>query len=162
MLKVYSKDRLESFNREFIRAPWDGYFRFKKVTSLLDVTDRKIVEAIEETHFTGNTTIYGKFSKTPIEIGEISEGCKTLLCINHAIKTNTINKYIFDITSCGSNAIEYLAKEIAKDVDIYVYSRHTRFGALECALSVNDKVFNNCFEASRYYLNYLEEFLWKY
>lgn len=40
----------------------------------------------------------------PIGIDLLAEGCSSLLCITHAIKTNTVDQYIFNITSCGGNA----------------------------------------------------------
>lgn len=84
-----------------IKIPWDEYFIKKRVTRFFDETDIKIVEAVENSSLLNASTIYGKFSDMPIGIGCLSEGCKTLLCINHAIKTEKITEYIFNITSCG-------------------------------------------------------------
>ena len=82
-------------DKEIVKVPWDKYFKIEKITKYLDDTDKKIVESIEKTSLINNETIHGKFSDMPIGIGNLSEGCKTLLCINHAIKTNTIDKYLF-------------------------------------------------------------------
>lgn len=83
-------------DKEIVKVPWDKYFKIEKITKYLDDTDKKIVESIEKTSLINNETIHGKFSDMPIGIGNLSEGCKTLLCINHAIKTNTIDKYLFN------------------------------------------------------------------
>lgn len=139
-------------DKEIVKVPWDKYFLDNKITKYLDDTDKKIVESIEKTSLINNETIHGKFSDMPIGIGSLSEGCKTLLCINHAIKTNTIDKYLFNITSCGGNAISYLAEVMAKEVDIEVYVKHSDFGESEsCNISINGKKFTDAILASSHY-----------
>lgn len=91
----------------------------------------------------------------PIGIGNLSEGCKTLLCINHAIKNNKHHNIIFNITSCGGNAISYLASNIALEHDVYVYCAHCDFGhSTNVNIKINnDKVYNDAILASQEYLN---------
>lgn len=139
MLKLYTLGNLPE-DKKNIKVPWDSYFRTKKITNYFDDTDTAIVKNVEGTSIINNQTIHGKFSGMSIGIGCLSEGCKTLLCINHAIKTNTVDQYLFNITSCGGNAISYLAEVMAKKVDVYAYVYHSDFGISESALiQINNK-----------------------
>lgn len=149
MLKIYTVNNLPT-DKTKIRVPWDKYFKEKKVTKYIDDTDIKIVKCVEGTSIINNETIYGKFSDMPIGIGRLSEGCKTLLCINHAIKTKTADQYIFNITSCGGNAISYLAEVMTKDTDIYAYVEHSDFGNSEnVRIQINDgEIIKDALEAS--------------
>lgn len=149
MLKIYTLDNLPT-DKENIEVPWDRYFRDKKITKYFNDTDIKIVKDVEGTSLLNNETIYGKFSDMPIGIGCLSEGCKTLLCINHAIKTNTVEQYLFNITSCGGNAISYLAEVMAKGIDVYAYVEHSDFGSSEnVRIQINDgEILKDALEAS--------------
>ena len=76
---------------------------------------------------------------------------QNLLCINHAIKTGTIENYIFNITSCGGNAIAYLAKVMAKDIDIYTCIDHSDLGVFEdVPIEIDGRTFDNAFDAATY------------
>lgn len=149
MLKILSMHKMPN-HLKYIQVPWDKYFKENKVTKYLDSSDEEIIREIESTALLNNETIQGKFSEMPIGIGCLSEGCKTLLCINHAIKTKTIQQYIFNITSCGGNAISYLAGVIAKDIDIYVTVNHSDFGiSNNVYIQIDDgEVINNAIQAS--------------
>lgn len=136
-------------NKIVVQVPWDDYFNDYKITKYFDESDMQIVNDVEQTALLNNETIHGKFSDMPIGISCLSEGCKTLLCINHAIKTGTINKYVFNITSCGGNAISYLATIMASNVNIEVYVKHYDFGvSKECCIRIEEKTFNNAILAS--------------
>lgn len=138
MLKIYTLNNLPD-GKEDIKVAWNSYFEEKKITKYFDESDIKIVRDVEKTALINNETIQGKFSDMPIGIECLSEGCKTLLCINHAIKTNTIEKYLFNITACGGNAISYLAEVMAKDIDVYAYVNHSDFGTSKSAyIQIND------------------------
>lgn len=155
MLYLYSPNRIPK-DREIVKLPWLDYFEINKVTQYLDETDAKIVEDVEDTHLINNQTILSKFRNIPIDIGKLSEGCKTLLCINHAIKTNMIQNYIFNITSCGDNAIQYIVTTLASDVDIYAYSYHGNLGYFNnVELKINDELFNNSAYAAREFIDTL-------
>ena len=120
----------------------------KIVINILN-TDKKIVESIEKTSIINNETIHGKFSDMPIGIGNLSEGCKTLLCINHAIKTNTIDKYLFNITSCGGNAISYLAEVLAANIDVFACIEHGDLGLFSgVPIDINGEIFMDALDAS--------------
>lgn len=149
MLKLYTKNKCPS-DKEFIQVPWDKFFKQHKITKYFDESDRQIVENVEQTSLINSETINGKFSDMPIGIGCLSEGCKTLLCINHAIKTGTVNQYIFNITSCGGNAVAYLAKEMTKTTDVYATIEHSDFGkATECEIEINgQQICTDTFSAS--------------
>ncbi len=148
MLKLFNINTIPN-DKEYIQVPWDSYFLNKKVTKYLDDTDTKIVESVENTALINNETIHGKFSDMPIGIGCMSEGCKTLLCINHAIKMNTVNQYLFNITACGGNAVEYLVKELAADVDVYACIEHGDLGLFSgVPIDINGKVFMDALDAS--------------
>lgn len=138
MLKLYTNIELVN-DKEYVAVPWAKYFRQNKITKYFDDTDTTTVSNVEGTSLINNETIQGKFSDMPIGIGCLSEGCKTLLCINHAIKTNTIKNYVFNITSCGGNAISYLAEVIASEIDVYAYSGHSDFG---CSSTINMQINN--------------------
>lgn len=85
----------------------------------------------------------------PIGIGNLSEGCKTLLCINHAIKTNTIDKYLFNITSCGGNAISYLAEVMAANIDVFACIEHGDLGLFSgVPIDINGEIFMDALDAS--------------
>ena len=127
MLNVLS-NQVKVKDKEIINTPWDKYFRKFKITKYFDNSDIDIVRDVEKTTLINNDTIYGKFSDMPIGIGNMSEGCKTLLCINHAIKNGTVTNYVFNITSCGGNAVAYLITKMASDKDIYVIMEHSDFG----------------------------------
>ena len=144
-------------DKEVIVLPWEKYFRKYKITKFFNKSDEEIIKEVENTALLNNETIQGKFSDMPIGIGGLSEGCKTLLCINHAIKSGTTTKYMFNITSCGPNAIEYLAASISKSADIHAYCKHADWGIKNCIMSVNGKLFDNCLDASVYYTDLLEE-----
>ena len=137
-----------------IKIPWNEYFIKKRVTRFFDETDIKIVEAVENSSLLNASTIYGKFSDMPIGSGCLSEGCKTLLCINHAIKTEKITEYIFNITSCGGNAINYLITVMAKDIDINCYCEHKDFGENRenIKVKVGNKVVTNILDAKQEYM----------
>lgn len=148
MLKIYTLNNMPT-DKKNEKVPWDEYFRNKKITKYFDESDAKIVRDVEETSLMNEETINGKFSGMPIGIGALSEGCKTLLCINHAIKTNTIKDYLFNITSCGGNAITYLADVMAKDTDVYAYVEHGDFGGSENTLiEIDGQRFSDTLEAS--------------
>lgn len=150
MLKIVFNS--EDTNREIVKVPWDKYFKREKITKYFDDTDRKIVEDVEKTSLINNNTIEGKFSDMPIGVGNLSEGCKTLLCINHAIKNDNVDKYLFNITSCGGNAISYLAEVMAKNVDIEVYVNHSDFGESEkCSIEIDGQQFSDAIIASNHY-----------
>lgn len=139
-------------NKEIVKVPWDKYFKNEKITKYFDDTDKKIVADVEKTSLINSETIEGKFSDMPIGIGNLSEGCKTLLCINHAIKNGKIDSYLFNITSCGGNAISYLAEVMAKEVDIEAYVNHSDFGESEnCNIEICGRQFTNAMLASDYY-----------
>lgn len=153
MLNIILNEQMYK-NRELVIVPWDTYFRENKITKYFDTTDTKIVEAVENTSLINNETIGGKFSDMPIGIGCLSEGCKTLLCINHAIKFNLIDRYVFNITSCGGNAVTYLVKEMAKNIDIYVCIEHGDLGLFENAtVKIGDRLFDNATIASTYLID---------
>lgn len=156
MLKIYTHKETQSAKQD-IKVPWDRYFIEHKVSKYIDDTDVEIVNNVENTSIINNNTIQGKFSNMPIGIGCLSEGCKTLLCINHAKKTNTINKYIFNITSCGGNAISYLAEQIARNVDIFVYVAHSDFGMSENAnIQIDDgEIIRDALTASNIHMKIL-------
>ena len=148
MLKLFNINMLPN-DKEYVPVPWDSYFLTKKVAKYLDETDTRIVQSVEDTSLNDDGTIQGKFSGIPIGIGCMSEGCKTLLCINHAIKTKTIDRYIFNITSCGGNAVEYLAKELASDVDVYACIEHGDLGLFSnTPIDVNGEIFMDALDAS--------------
>lgn len=131
-------------NKINITVPWDIYFYEHKITKLFDETDQKIVADVEQTSLINPETILGKFSDMPIGIGSLSDGCKTLLCINHAIKTKSIDNYLFNITECGGNAVSYLASVMSKTIDIYAYIEHYDFGiANDCNIKIGTKLFHN-------------------
>lgn len=156
MLKIYTiKNKIQ--HKEILETPWDSYFEDKRITKYFDDTDIKIIKGVEETSLLNNETIYGKFSDMPIGIGCLSEGCKTLLCINHAIKTNTVGQYVFNITSCGGNAIAYLAEKMASDIDVYVYVNHSDFGmSNNVRIQINDgKELNDTLTASNEHIREL-------
>lgn len=156
MLKIYTiKNKIQ--HKEILETPWDSYFEDKRITKYFDDTDIKIIKSVEETSLLNNETIYGKFSDMPIGIGCLSEGCKTLLCINHAIKTNTVGQYVFNITSCGGNAIAYLAEKMASDIDVYVYVNHSDFGmSNNVRIQINDgKELNDTLTASNEHIREL-------
>ena len=142
-----------------IKVPWADYFIKQKVTKYLDETDIKIVKAVEESNLLNSSTIYGKFSDMPIGIGDLSEGCKTLLCINHAIKTKQIEALIFNITSCGGNAINYLITEIAKDIDINSYCEHKDFGKnkRDVKIKIGNKIVTSVIDAKQAYMEMCRE-----
>lgn len=142
-----------------IEIPWADYFIRQKVTKYLDETDIQIVEAVEKSSLINNSTIYGKFSDMPIGIGELSGGCKTLLCINHAIKTKNIKELIFNITSCGGNAINYLIADMAKSVDINVYCEHKDFGKnrSDVKVKVGDRIVTSIMDAKQVYMELCRE-----
>ena len=143
---------IEDTTRNIVKVPWDKYFKTEKITKYFDSTDKRIVEDVENTSLINSETIAGKFSDMPIGVGSLSEGCKTLLCINHAIKNDRIGEYLFNITSCGGNAISYLAEVIAKDVDIEVYVNHSDFGESEhCNIDIEGRRFTDAILASDYY-----------
>ena len=127
MLVIYTE--LDTIDlSKIIDVPADSYFEDEGVTSMLDESDNEIVRSIDGSELLNTSTIFGKFSKCPIEIGKLSDGCKVLLCINHAIKKKLNSKLIFDITDCGKNAIEYLATRMAVQNDVNVYCRHEDWG----------------------------------
>lgn len=142
-----------------IKIPWADYFIKQKVTKYLDETDIKIVKMVEGSSLLNTSTIYGKFSDMPIGIGELSEGCKTLLCINHAIKTKNITELIFNITSCGGNAINYLITEMDKSVDIKVYCEHKDFGKnkRDVKIKVGDQIVTSIMDAKQAYMELCRE-----
>lgn len=159
MLKLYTKNKMPN-TKMVVTIPWKNYFRKYKITREFDDSDTQIIKAIEKTSIINNETIYGKFSDMPIGIGLLSEGCKTLLCINHAIKTGNISKYIFNIASCGGNAVSYLATEMAKETDINAYLNHGSFGSsLYCNIQINDNttIYKDATLASNEYMDILME-----
>lgn len=148
MLTLVSKKSLPN-NKKIITIPWDVYFNTHKITKYFDKSDEKIIHDIEHTDLLNSETIHGKFSDMPIGVGCLSEGCKTLLCINHAIKTQTIGDYIFNITSCGGNAVSYLASVMAMDNDVTAYINHYDFGtSQECFIKIGEKTFNDAIDAA--------------
>ena len=159
MLKLYTESEIPKDKvRETI--PWRNYFRKYKITKYLDESDKHIVEVVEKTSLVNNETIQGKFSDMPIGIGLLSEGCKTLLCINHAIKNNIADNFVFNITSCGGNAISYLATEMAEGNDIIAYLSHGNFGSsLYCNIQINDDttIYKDATLASNKYIDILLE-----
>lgn len=149
MLKIYERNNIPA-DRIIEDFPWNNYFESQKVTKYFDDSDIEIVEDIEQTSLLNNSTIQGKFSDMPIGVGELSEGCKTVLCINHAIKTGMVNKYVFNITSCGGNAVDYLVKILAKNTDIFVIIEHTDLGYFEnCSVEVNGKIYTDWLSVSK-------------
>jgi hypothetical protein len=150
MLKIFSTNNIPK-DKEYISVPWDKYFRQNKITKYFDESDEKIVHDVEQTSLINSETIQGKFSEMPIGVGKLSEGCKTLLCINYAIKNKTIKNYVFNITSCGGNAVAYLANTIAKDVNILVCIEHGDLGMFNNTnISVDGNIFNDSIKASTY------------
>lgn len=148
MLKILDIKELPD-DKEYIQVPWDSYFIDKKVTKYLDNSDSKIVADVEKTSLINNETIHGKFSDMPIGIGCLSEGCKTLLCINHAIKTGTINQHIFNITACGGNAVEYLATVMTADIDVYACIEHEDLGVFDNVhVEIAGEIFTDAINAS--------------
>ena len=146
-----------------IKIPWADYFIKQKVTKYLDGTDIRIVNIVEESSLLNASTIYGKFSDMPIGIGDLSEGCKTLLCINHAIKTHNIANFIFNITSCGGNAINHLITEMTTDVDVYAYCEHKDFGKdkKNIKIKVGNEIVTSIIDAEQAYLEMCrEDHLW--
>ena len=163
MLCLYAKHHLPEHLID-IKVPWDTYFIQKKVTKTLDTTDIQIVKTVEMSNLLNTSTIYGKFSDIPIGIGELSVGCKTLLCINHAIKYNKTAEYLFNITSCGGNAINYLITEMARSVDIYCYCEHKDFGKNKknVEIKLGDKLATTILDAKQIYMDICrEDFLWE-
>lgn len=159
MLTLYTPGNIPK-GKEIVQVPWDEYFIDKKITKYFDDTDTEIVAKVEETSIINSNTIQGKFSDMPIGIGSLSEGCKTLLCINHAIKTKTIDKYVFNITSCGGNAVAYLAAEMAKDVDMQACIEHGNLGWFEGhPIKIKDKVFYDSISASTELIKLQGEYL---
>ena len=152
MLTLYTPSKLPK-EKEIIQVPWDEYFIDKKIAKYFDNTDIEIVENVEETSLFNSDTIQGKFSDMPIGIGQLSEGCKTLLCINHAIKTKMIGKIIFNITSCGGNGIAYLATVMAKDENIDACIEHGDLGWFNAPIKIGEKEFNNSISASTELIN---------
>lgn len=158
MVHLYNEKNIPS-NLLDIKIPWDSYFRKQKVTKYLSDTDVKIVESVEGTNLLNNSTIYGKFSDMPISIGELSEGCKTLLCINHAIKVGNTKDIIFNITSCGGNAVNYLITEITRNVDVNAYCEHKDFGKnkINIKVKVGDKILTSIRDAREAYIDLCRE-----
>lgn len=143
MLIIHYKNELptDKINSKF---PWYTY-RFDEQLSDNDI---KIIETIEQTKVFNDNTIQNRFSGTPVCIENISSGCKTLLAITKAIRNNEIDKYVFNLTNCGSNAISYLATEIAKDIDIHAYLSHTDLGTSKnCHIKIGNETFTDATKA---------------
>lgn len=153
MLCLYAEKDIPG-NLLNIQFPWADYFVKQKVTKYLDETDVRIVKIVEESNLLNTSTIYGKFSDMPIGIGDLSEGCKTLLCINHAIKTKKNTDFIFNITSCGGNAINYLIIEMAKDILINAYCEHKDFGKnkKDIEIKIGNEILTSIIDAKRAYM----------
>lgn len=148
MLIIYNKNLIPNDKRD-IAIPWDEYFNEYKITREFNEYDEQIIKNVEKTSLLNNETIQGKFSDMPIGIGLLSEGCKTLLCINHAIKHKTEENFIFNITECGGNAISYLADTMAKKTNVYAYVEHYDLGVSEtCNIMIGNKIFSNAILAA--------------
>lgn len=155
MLKLYTFVDKSKNEKIVVNMPWYKYFSKYRVTNSLDETDVELVSKVENTSIINNSTIESKFLNMPIGIGDLSEGCKTLLCINHAIKTKTADQYIFNITSCGGNAIQYLAENMTKDADVYAIVEHSDFGyGKDAHIQIDDdKTYTDTMKASRDFID---------
>lgn len=145
MLTLYTLGNIPK-GKEIVQVPWDEYFIDKKIAKYFD--DTEIVKSMQPRAIVEESEIFDK-NYPPIGIEQLSEGCKILLCINHAIKTKTLDKYVFNITSCDGNAVAYLATEMVKDVDMQACIEHGDLGWFEGhQIKIKDKVFYDSISAS--------------
>lgn len=152
MLKLYTYPNLRpDLTEESVL--WDNYFYHHKITKYFDDTDTAIVQAINPGAIVEPNLCFEN-NYPPIGIGLLAEGCASLLCINHAIKTNTVDQYLFNITSCGGNAISYLAEVMAKNIDINVIVYHGDFGTSDKVnIQIDDeKTYTDAITASSAYM----------
>lgn len=152
MLKLYTYPDLRPDLKEEA-VLWDNYFWHHKITKYFDDTDTAIVKAINPGAIVESNPCF-KNDYPPIGIGLLAEGCASLLSINHAIKTDTVDQYLFNITSCGGNAISYLAEVMAKDIDINAIVYHGDFGISDKVnIQIDDKeTYTDAITASSAYI----------
>lgn len=115
-------NRLKKQGYHYIELP---YKRFNTVIAYEDGISpsvKNIINTVEECKIE-NGNLISKFTHTAIELGKLSEGCKTVIYIYFRARLVPNQKEIIDITLCGPNAIEYILNQY-NDAELTLYLGH--------------------------------------
>lgn len=146
MINIITKsdllEELLSENVKYIRTPFKRYETVIAYEGGISEDIKDIIVNIDECALDDNGVIYSKFTKTPIGMDKLSNGCKTTIYVYFRTKVLNENE-IINITECGSNAIEYILKKY-NDSDLTLYLGHLEFPmGLRCTFKVNGNLIMN-------------------
>lgn len=139
----YEKDRNKYRNNI------EDLFATTVLTEDFDERDKRLINIIDNSTYVNENTIIG-FNGCSVPIRDISRGLKTLLVIRWFIKHNKSNT-AFDISSCGDNVLDELAKE-AKNNDLRLLTCNYVTSSKEpVKILVNNKYLINSFSDLVFY-----------
>ncbi len=118
---------LKNRDLRYVKTPYkriDTVIAYEKNKYLSD-NIKDIIRGVDSCNTEGGNLI-SKFTNTPIQLGKLSDGCKTVIYVYFRARLVPNSNELIDITSCGPNAIEYILKNYS-DTDLKLYLNHWEF-----------------------------------
>lgn len=118
---------------------------FKKFSTIIAYEDgiskeiEQIISEVDSCKISG-MNIISKFTDTPIELGKVSDGCKTVVYVYFCTSLLASDNEIIDITECGPNAIRYILEHYGNK-DATLYLSHSEFpDDVNVSFYINDTI----------------------
>lgn len=138
---INDKKFITESSKKIIKTPYGRFDTIISITGLVEEI-KQIIFEIDACNFDTENNLISKFTQTPIEISNVSDGCKTVVAIWYNIKRNNKTE-IINITSCGANAIKYILEHY-KEEELQLYLQHYEIPRnIDCTFRYNGEVMNN-------------------